>query len=50
MYDLIGRATVKAVSFYVRHHFGRQLKIGAGVAAAAVGIGAYLATRNVREG
>jgi hypothetical protein len=43
IYELIGRLVV----WFVFWRFGRQIKIaaGAGVALAALGIGAYLATR-----
>jgi hypothetical protein len=46
-YELIGRVVV----WFVRWRFGRQLKIagGAGLVLAALGIGAYLATRGDDE-
>jgi hypothetical protein len=47
IYELIGRLVV----WFVRWRFGRQIKIaaGAGVVLAALGIGAYLATREDDE-
>lgn len=47
IYELIGRLVV----WFVFWRFGRQIKIaaGAGVALAALGIGAYLATREGDE-
>jgi hypothetical protein len=47
IYELIGRLVV----WFVRWRFGRQLRIaaGAGMALAALGIGAYLATRGDDE-
>jgi hypothetical protein len=50
MYSLIGRLVVKTVFFYVRHSYRRQIRIGTGIAAVAVGIAAYFASRNVPEG
>ena len=43
IYELIGRLVV----WFVRWRFGRQLRIaaGAGAALAALGVGAYIATR-----
>jgi hypothetical protein len=47
IYELIGRLVV----WFVFWRFGRQIKIaaGAGAALAALGIGAYLATREGDE-
>lgn len=50
IYEAIGRVVIKAVKFFVLFRYGRQLRIGAGVLAVAIGIGAYLAARDVREG
>lgn len=50
IYSAIGRFVVKAIRFFVLLRYGRQLRIGAGVLALAIGIGAYLAARNVEEG
>jgi hypothetical protein len=47
IYELIGRIVVQAV----RMRYGREIRIaaGAGLALAALGIGAYLATREGEE-
>ena len=50
MYATIGKLVVKAAIFYVRHAYRRQLRIGTGLAALAVGVAAYIASRNVPEG
>jgi hypothetical protein len=50
IYRLIGKAVVKYTLFYLRHQHARQIRIGAGLAAVAVGIAAYWATREVPEG
>ncbi|HVO54658.1 MAG TPA: hypothetical protein VMT37_09605 [Solirubrobacterales bacterium] len=50
MYDKLGRAAITFAVAYVRHRYKREIRVGVGVAAVTVGIAAYLATRNVREG
>lgn len=50
MYSSIGKLAVKAAVFYVRHAYRRQLRIGMGLAALAIGVAGYLASRNVPEG
>ena len=49
-YDRLGRAAIRFAFKYVRRRYRRQIRIGAGVAAVAVGIVAYLASREVPEG
>jgi hypothetical protein len=50
MYDKLGKAAVGFALAYLRRRYRREIRIGIGVAAVTVGIGAYLASRNVREG
>jgi hypothetical protein len=50
MADRIGRFAVTFAIGYLRRRYRREIRIGIGVGALALGIGAYLATRNVREG
>jgi hypothetical protein len=47
IYELIGRLVVQALKL----RYGRQIRIaaGAGVALAALGIGAYIATREEED-
>ena len=50
IYQAIGKAVVKVVVAFVRLRYGRQLRFVFGFVAVAVGIGAYLASREVTEG
>jgi hypothetical protein len=50
IYSAIGRAVVKYGLRFLRRRYARPLQVGAGVAAVAVGVAAYLASRNVPEG
>lgn len=50
IYHAIGKVVVKSISFYLRQRYARPIRIGAGVAALAVGAALYLASRNVPEG
>jgi len=50
MYDRAGRAAVRFAFGYLRRRYRRELRIGIGITAVVVGIGAYLASRNVPEG
>jgi len=49
-YDKLGRAAIRFALKYARRRYRRQIRIGAGIAALAVGVVAYLATRDVPEG
>ncbi len=48
IYRAIGKAVVKYGFVFVRRRYGRT--IGIGLAAVAVGIAAYIASRDVPEG
>jgi hypothetical protein len=50
MYDKLGKAAVGFAIAYLRRRYKREIRVGLGVAAVGVGIGAYLASRNVKEG
>jgi hypothetical protein len=50
MYDSIGRTAVRLGARYLRRRYRREIRIGTGLAAAAVAVVVFLATRNVREG
>lgn len=50
MYATIGKFVIRTGIFYVRHRYRRQVRAGAGIAAVAIGIAAYFASRNVPEG
>jgi hypothetical protein len=50
MSDTLGKAAVRFALKYLRQRYRREIRIGVGVAAIAIGIAAYLATRSVPEG
>lgn len=50
MYDTVGKAALRFAVSYLRRRYRRELRIGIGVAAMAIGVAAYLASRNVPEG
>lgn len=50
IYRLIGKAVVTFSIRYLRMRYSRQLRVGLGLALAALGAAAYLASRNVPEG
>lgn len=50
MYDRVGKAALSFAIVYLRRRYRRQIRIGAGLAAAAVGVAVYFASRNVPEG
>jgi hypothetical protein len=50
MYDKVGKAAIRFAFRYTTRRYKREIRIGLGVAAVFIGIGAYLASRNVPEG
>jgi hypothetical protein len=50
VYDKLGKAAIGFAIKYVRRRYRRQIRIGAGLAAVALAIATYAATRNVAEG
>ncbi len=50
MYNTLGKAAVRFAYRYLRRRYRREIRIGIGVSAVFVAIGAYLASRNVPEG
>jgi hypothetical protein len=50
VYGLLGKAAIRFSIRYLRSRYRRQIRIGLGLGAAAVGVAAYLAIRNVSEG
>jgi hypothetical protein len=50
MYNALGKAALRFSYRYVRRRYRREIRVGLGVTAAFVAIGAYLASRNVPEG
>jgi hypothetical protein len=50
MNDRVGRAAVGFAFRYLRRRYKREIRIGIGLGAAVLALGAYLASRNVPEG
>jgi hypothetical protein len=50
IYDKLGKAALGFAYAYLRRRYRREIRIGIGLATFALGIVAYLASRNVREG
>jgi hypothetical protein len=50
MSNTVGKAAVRLAIRYLRRRYRREIRIGAGLAAVAIGIAIALASRNVREG
>lgn len=50
MYNKLGKAAIRFAFNYVRRRYRRPIRIGIGVASVAIGVAAYLASRNVPEG
>lgn len=50
MYSIIGKAAVRFTIAYVRRRYSREIRIGLGLGAVAIGVAVYLANREVPEG
>jgi hypothetical protein len=50
MYDKVGKAAFRFAVIYLRRRYRREIRIGAGLGVAAIGIAIYLANRDVPEG
>jgi hypothetical protein len=50
MYETFGKAAVRFAYGYLRRRYRREIRLGIGVAALGIGVAAYLAARDVREG
>ena len=50
IYHAIGKAVVRYASLYLRQRYGRQMRVGAGLAAVGLGVALYYAARDVPEG
>ena len=50
MYNKFGKTAIRFAITYVRRRYRRPIRIGMGLAAGAVAVAAYLASRNVPEG
>ena len=50
MYDRIGKAALRFTVAYLRRRYRREIRIGAGLAVAAIGVAVYLANRDAPEG
>ena len=50
MYNKLGKAALRFAVAYLRRRYRREIRIGAGLAAVAVGVAVYLANRDVPEG
>jgi hypothetical protein len=50
MSNRIGRLAVRYAIIYLRRRYRRPIRVGVGLAAVAVGVAAYWASREVPEG
>ncbi len=50
MYNKLGKVALRFGVAYLRRRYRRQIRIGAGVAAVAIGVAVYLANRDAPEG
>jgi hypothetical protein len=50
MYNKLGKTALRFAVVYLRRRYRREIRIGAGLGAVAIGIAVYWANRNVPEG
>jgi hypothetical protein len=50
MYDKLGKAALRFTLAYLRRRYRREIRIGAGLGIAAIGIVVYIANRDAPEG
>jgi len=50
MYNALGKTALRFALTYLRRRYRREIRIGAGLAAVAIGVAVYLANRDVPEG
>ncbi len=50
MYDRLGKAALRFTVAYLRKRYRREIRIGVGLGAVAIGVAVYLANRDVPEG
>ncbi len=50
MYDKVGKAALRFTVSYLRRRYRREIRLGIGIGAVAIGVAIYLANREVPEG
>lgn len=50
MYDKVGKAALRFAVSYLRRRYRREIRLGIGLGAVAIGVAVYLANREVPEG
>ena len=50
MYDKVGKAALRFALIYLRRRYRREIRIGVGLGAIAIGAAIYLANRDAPEG
>ncbi len=50
MYDKFGKAALRFTVTYLRRRYRREIRLGIGIGAVAIGVAVYLANREVPEG
>jgi hypothetical protein len=50
MYDRLGKAALRFAIVYLRRRYRREIRLGIGIGAVAIGVAIYLANREVPEG